>query len=150
MKWASLTTRAGAAVGCVVSAGWAAAFVSEIVRSHWSARTWDGVTCCDPLDDIAGLYLLTAFPLIMLAATAAVAVRSPGSLLGPLVASVHLGLGTIVSLAGPEDRLAGSGWPRRFESVAGESAVVAGLLLVIGWAMSQSIRSMVGNARVNR
>ncbi len=89
------------------------------------------------MEDIGAIYMLAAFALIMLAATAAIARRSPGTRLGPVVASVHLGLGTVVLLAGPEDRLAGSGWPRRFESVAGEVAVAAGLLLVVGWAINQ-------------
>ncbi len=69
-------TRLSGLVGSVTSFAWFSILVRTIWLSHQRARTWDGVVCCDPLEDIGALYLLVLV-LLALAAFSMIIARRP-------------------------------------------------------------------------
>ncbi len=69
-------TRLSAMVGSIASFAWFSILVRAIWLSHQRARTWDGVVCCDPLEDIGFLYFL-ALVLLALAVFSTIVARRP-------------------------------------------------------------------------
>ncbi len=118
-------------VGSVTSFAWFSVLVREIWLSHQRARTWDGVVCCDPLDDISFVYLL-ALVLFALAVLSMVVARRPHNRgLGLAVAALYLPFVVILFNQVP-DRLA-DGFDDSIEvlGVASGLASIAVIILAI-------------------
>jgi hypothetical protein len=58
--------RVAGAIGALISLSWLIFAVRSIPRLHRLNREWDGVTCCDPQEDIVAFYMMAALCLAFL------------------------------------------------------------------------------------
>lgn len=58
--------RIAGALGALISVEWLILAIRSTRDAHSLASSWNGITCCDPKEDIGAFYMLTALCLAFL------------------------------------------------------------------------------------
>jgi hypothetical protein len=128
-------------VGAATSFVWLLALLWEIWRSHDLAGNWDGVSCCDPLDDIGFVYLLTLVPLCLISLSGLVVGQPERWSVGLAVAILYLPLAAIAFEMGPDTIGEGLAISRWMSVASGIACLTTLVLAIVGAALrSRTVR----------